>query len=154
MEARVAEIVFLVMFSFCLGAAATNAVESVVPYGVGHIMKEGTVHFGIRASFFGVMIFLSAICLLLGIRLCQRMEPRGFVGDLLNVLVLILLGMSPWLCNHVARLPFLPFSSGATIREEEFKYVDLVFTGIYLGIFLALLAVRALWFSLFSQPRT
>lgn len=145
MEKRLAETLFLVMFGLCLSFATYNVLKSICPYGVGHVLKEGLWVFIVRASFVAVMFCFASFCFIFAIRFCAKVKPDGFIGDFLNVLTILLLAMSPWLCDHIARVIFLPFQSMAIIREEEFKYVDFLFVLIY-GLALgALFLLRAVW---------
>ena len=145
MDSRIAEILFLVMFSLFLGFSITNVLKAIFPYGVGHVIKEGLAAFFIRAAFIGVMFCLVATVLVLGLRFCGTVEPSQFVGDILNVLVLMMMAMAAWLCDHVTRILFIPIQKKVNIREKEFKYVDIIFVVIYLGIIGSLLLARLMW---------
>jgi len=127
MERQIAENMFLLMFSISLGFATNNAFLSIMPEGFGHLIRDGKKSFVIRMGFMVLMVVLSAMCFLIVLSFCSSVEHKGFFPDLMNLLIIILFATSPWLCDHIARLCFLPFNKIVKIRKKEFKGTDVAF---------------------------
>jgi fatty acid desaturase len=144
MEKQIAENIFLVMFSISLGFATNNAFKSIMPKGFGHYIRDGKTSFAIRISFMSVMVILSAICCLIAFSFCRSIESKGSFTDLMNLLIIILFATSPWLCDHIARICFLPFKKLVVIREKDFKGVDVVFVLVYIAAVILLFLLKKL----------
>ncbi|MBW8001215.1 MAG: hypothetical protein FVQ80_04255 [Planctomycetes bacterium] len=145
MNNRLAEILFLVMFGISLSASVTNVFKSIYPYGVGHVIKDGFAVFLIRVSFIAIMVGLSSLGFVLSLKFCSNVESKGVILDFINVSTILVLAVIPWLCDHITRILFLPFSRFVTIREVEFEGVDVFFIVIYLMLIGAIYLIHHLW---------
>jgi len=151
MDKKLAETLFLVMFSISLSTAITNVFKSIYPYGVGHVVKDGMSGFLIRATFIAVVVSLSSFGLVLALKFCNRVESKGIIADFINVLTILIFAIIPWFCDHLTRVLFLPFNKLITIREAEFKGVDLIFIIIYCVLIAMLLFVHYFWTAIFVK---
>lgn len=151
MDKRLAEILLLVMFGISLSASTTNAFMAIFPFGVGHVVIERVSVFLIRASFMAIMVMLSSLGLILALRFCNKVEPKGVILDFINVVTILVLATIPWLCDHITRFLFLPFNNVVTIREEGFKGVDIIFVVMYLVLIATLYLIRYLWIIIINR---
>lgn len=140
-NSNIAQNLFLMLYALCLGATISVVLPSMFNYGVGIIFKENLINFLIRAIFMGLFFILNSITFLLGLYFIGDNNVIGFVNTTLYVFIIIIISMSPWFCDHLARLLLFPARKKIQLREEEFKYVDVVFIAIYiflLGVLLLL----------------
>lgn len=133
-----AENLFLILYGLCLAAVTTTTLRAIFPYGVGHIFTEGVPKFLIRAAYIFFFLLLCSVAFILGLQFCKTASPRDFISSAVCVLLIMFLSLSPWFCDHLARIFFLPANKTVKIRESKFKYVDVVFVIFYL-LFLAIL---------------
>jgi hypothetical protein len=75
------------------------------------------------------------------LQFCSATAVKGFTRSAVYTLVICFLSMSPWFCDHLARLVLLPARREIQLREPQFKYVDILFVGIYLAVFTVLLVL-------------
>jgi hypothetical protein len=125
---------FLMMYAVCVSATLTTTLPSMFNYGVGAIFTEGIGVFIIRAIFMGLFFVFSSMSFIFGFNYCGSISTKGFISSSLYVLIIIIISMSPWFCDHLARIIVSPFKRKVQIRERKFRYVDLVFVCIYLVI--------------------
>jgi hypothetical protein len=136
-----AQNLFLMLYALCVAATISLILPSMFNYGVGIIFKEKFKIFFIRALFMGIFFFLSSITFVLGFYFIENNSASGFFSTVLYVFVIIILSMSPWFCDHLARLILFPARKIIELREKEFKYVDIVFVSIYLFLLSCLLII-------------
>ena len=78
----------------------------------------------------GLFFILNSIAFVLGLHFIENNKASGFVTTTLFVFIIIIISMSPWFCDHLARLLLFPVRKIIELREKEFKYVDIVFVAI------------------------
>lgn len=138
----VAQNLFLILYALCVAATLNVTLPSMFNYGVGIIFKENFKIFLIRVLYIVIFFFLISVAFVLGYYFVGNNTSNGLFNTILYVFVICILSMSPWFCDHLARLLLFPFRKVVELREKEFKYVDIVFVCIY---FVSLCVLIFIW---------
>lgn len=127
----VAQNLFLMLYALCVAATLNEILPSMFSYGVGIIFKENFKIFFFRVIYIGIFFFLISLSFIAGYLFVGNNTACGLLSTSVYVFIICILSMSPWFCDHLARLLLFPVRNIIKLREKKFKYVDIVFVVIY-----------------------
>jgi hypothetical protein len=133
-ESRVGENLYLVMYALCAAKTLDVTLPAMFPRGVGVLSVEGKRNLIIRGMYMLTFFVLCSLSFIVGFVFCNSASPSGFAPCSLYIFIICILSMNPWFCDHLARILFYPAKRWVQIREPQFKYVDVLFVGIYVPL--------------------
>lgn len=151
MNYRIAEELFIVLFGLCFGWMGTQMLKDLLPLGIGNAFRDGLWLFTVRFGVVALTFVLSALSFVIAVRLLDWASDRPdvFLFDFYNILLVVVLGATPWASYHIARIIVKPIERNRLYEwEGMLSNVDIVFLAAYIPVVGLLIAAKPVirWF--------
>ena len=105
------ELLFIILFGVFLTWMISQMFATILPLGIGHLLKSGFWSFILRLCIVGLTFLLSAFGFLMTLKFLKSLVSKQFIIQLLNMIMLLALSCIPWLAYHISRIVFKPFTN-------------------------------------------